>query len=214
MGGIMDDTTDLEKPSDAKSLMSWNKTQEAVDFDKAESMADNEIEPRLVQGTAENNAEKVEKRGRIPMDDALKVKAVPLKLSKDYRDKLEFQPGETWPDRVKYLLDIVYPISTRERLQVKELKDALRPCSELAVKCMVIGEDNKSLSLRKEYIKKFWKASRYFDFLLKIMHFDIPSITGFLTKKDIGDLELMFRTKTWIQSEMKKGNFKGLDLEL
>ncbi|MCF8060779.1 MAG: hypothetical protein K9K67_15860 [Bacteriovoracaceae bacterium] len=146
------------------------------------------------------------KSGRYRLNDEDKAKPVPLKLHQNYIERLEFFPGKSVAEKVRYLIDNSCDWRERERRQIKEVKKVIGPLYRLA-KTLVDPEVKADTVNFLKNFNGFKNGLKTLETLLEILHFDIKVLKKYLEERDMIELEIIFS----INDSLKNTN--GLDRE-
>jgi len=123
--------------------------------------------------------------GRIRKNDEDKALPFPLRLSREYQDKIELIPGKKNSDKVKLLIDTFICLKSREEHQLREIKKYINRAYLLSQSVTRNPEVfNDPVKLKKAK-KTFLDSVSTLQDLIILLNFDMESILKYLRSSDI-----------------------------
>lgn len=132
--------------------------------------------------------------GRYRMSEEDKAKQVPLKLSPEYLEKLNYLPGKTTAEKIRNLIDKSCEFHDRERRQIREV-ERLIPSLHQRGKSLVNPELKSNEGQWQKEKEKFLIGLTTLESLIDILHLDFKSLKENLNPGLYSSLEVIFFIK-------------------
>lgn len=133
--------------------------------------------------------------GRPSLPSEEKAKPIPIRLHQHHLEKLEFIPGEGYAEKVRYLIDTVTELKSRERKQFKTLDMQIKRCYKLAIMIHRPEEFNFDESKRKKLKIQFVEEFRAMEAMVNLLGFSYGDLKRGLSNDRTTDVDIIFMVK-------------------
>lgn len=133
--------------------------------------------------------------GRPSLPNEEKAKPIPIRLHQQHLEKLEFIPGEGYAEKVRYLIDTVTELKSRERKQFKTLDTQIKRCYKLAIMIHRPEEFDFDESKRKKLKYQFVEEFKAMEAMVNLLGFSYGDLKRGLSNDRTTDIDIIFMIK-------------------
>jgi len=133
--------------------------------------------------------------GRPTLPTEEKAKPITIRLHPDHLELLEFIPGEGNAEKVRWLLDTLVPMKSREQKQMRTMDAQIEKCYRLARMIhnpeSFSHDEQKRIRIKKSFLEEF----KALEALVNVLGFSYTDLKRGLDHRRGTDIDIIFMVK-------------------
>ena len=129
----------------------------------------------------------------LPVEE--KAKPITIRLHPDHLELLEFIPGEGNAEKVRWLLDTLVPMKTREQKQMRTMDSQIEKCYRLARMIHNPESFNHDEQKRTRIKTSFLEEFKALEALVNVLGFSYSDLKRGLDHRRGTDIDIIFMVK-------------------
>lgn len=133
--------------------------------------------------------------GRPSLPEEEKAKPITIRLHTHHLEKLDFISGDGHAEKIRYLIDTVTELKTREKKQFKTLDTQIERCYRLAIMIHKPEEFNFDETKRNNLKKQFLDEFKAMEAMVNLLGFSYGDLKRGLAHNRAIDIDIIFMVK-------------------
>lgn len=146
------------------------------------------------------------KRKRVTKPKELKAQPVSIRLYSDNLEALKLLPGDNLSQKIRFGINELGRLKTRERRQVRKIEKKLTSTAELARAIRSKDFGDFTVEKQRRIKRQFLDTYQEFEAYLNFFEIDQDSLVKLIPKSSLHDLNLIFLIRSYLHDKKLKIN--------